>query len=472
MKLIFIWVLFCIISCNQAHEMQEAQALEKRPFVVEGRVHGILGDKVRLMGFYGHQTMIIDTAFVDSTGRFKFHIDEDLPRGMYRILLGKGIRAQFLGGGEQFVDLLFKYEDIIFQTHFEFPFDSMQVIQSAENEAFYKYLLLKDDVQKKLEVLQQGIQHYPRTDDFYRVMASQYREIFDAYKSFIDGIHKQFPGSLLATIVNFDRIPYVDPLLEQEQRNEQLKKTFFNEQDFRDTLLLYTDMIPAKVIRYLSLYRNDRQGQEVQEALYIQAVDVILSYAAVEEDIFNNVLNYLLEGFEQFGMETTLLHLYDNYVLGNACFDDERMASLKDKTEAIRRMGIGQPAPDFSIVDMKGQNVQLSAIEAELTLVAFWATWCGHCTELMPEVYNLYRATDRNNFEVVAIALEDDKTDLTDYLAHYEMDWINYSSFKRWECSIARKFYVFATPTFFLLDEEKNILSKPMSIRDLRSFVY
>jgi len=464
-------LMLTIWGCNNNDAITASNNYSPKDFTVKGNVKKILGDKVYLYNFYGHSTHRIDSAKVDPSGKFTFKLKKELPVGLYRIILGKTLKSQFTGGGEQYVDFIFKYEDISFETNFDFPYDSMKVITSDENRLYYQYLLKSDENKSKLDVLLYCLQYYPRTDDFYKSFSKQYKKVYDDYDDFLNALIKKNNGSFLAKIIAFDKIPYVDPMLGKDKRNEILKKDFFGKNDFSDTLLLHTDLIPSKVIRYLSFYRNENLIQEAQEAEFIKAVDIILKKAGANEQIYNDVLDYLIEGFEKFDMEMTLLHIYDNYVQGSSCIEEGRAKSLKEKTEAIKLLGKGQPAPDFTIIDLNNKTIKLQDVNAKYTLVIFWASWCSHCTKVIPEIKKIYDETDRNKLEVIAISLDTDKKAWKDFIDQNKLNWINFSNLKGWDCPIGRSYYVYATPTMFLLDKDKKILAKPLNVRDLRSYL-
>lgn len=74
---------------------------------------------------------------------------------------------------------------------------------------------------------------------------------------------------------------------------------------------------------------------------------------------------------------------------------------------------VGKPAPDFTLVDTKGQTWTLSDLKGKVVFLNFWATWCPPCIEEMPAMQKVNAFMPGDRFIMLTI-LNNDKPALAD----------------------------------------------------------
>jgi peroxiredoxin len=83
-------------------------------------------------------------------------------------------------------------------------------------------------------------------------------------------------------------------------------------------------------------------------------------------------------------------------------------ASAQDMFPVAGRHAVklGEPAPNFQLLDMQGRLVALSDLRGKVVMVNFWATWCGPCRVEMPAMEALYQTFSRKDFEILAVSTD------------------------------------------------------------------
>jgi thiol-disulfide isomerase/thioredoxin len=116
-------------------------------------------------------------------------------------------------------------------------------------------------------------------------------------------------------------------------------------------------------------------------------------------------------------------------------------------------------------------QMMLSNINAEYTLVLFWASWCPHCPSLLSEIKEIYEKFRGKGLEVLAISIDKERTAWQEAISKRQYRWINYSELTGWEGKAAKEYGVWSTPRMYLLDRNKRIIAKPASVKELKKSI-
>lgn len=76
--------------------------------------------------------------------------------------------------------------------------------------------------------------------------------------------------------------------------------------------------------------------------------------------------------------------------------------TLSDQLADTDGPRVGNPAPDFTLTNLAGEEIRLEDLEGKPVLINFWATWCGPCVLEMPNIQKYYEQFN-GQFEVLAI---------------------------------------------------------------------
>jgi peroxiredoxin len=75
--------------------------------------------------------------------------------------------------------------------------------------------------------------------------------------------------------------------------------------------------------------------------------------------------------------------------------------------ERYKARFVGHPAPDFTLRDLHGQDVRLSALRGKVVLVNFWYSSCGPCRLETPGLIELHRQRAKQGLEILGVNLDD-----------------------------------------------------------------
>jgi thiol-disulfide isomerase/thioredoxin len=85
--------------------------------------------------------------------------------------------------------------------------------------------------------------------------------------------------------------------------------------------------------------------------------------------------------------------------------------------------GDGRANLNFTLKDMNGQDVQLSAFAGKPLVVNLWATWCGPCRLEMPQLVALADQYKEQGLTIVGISIDDSPQQIREFAKEYNVEY-------------------------------------------------
>lgn len=126
---------------------------------------------------------------------------------------------------------------------------------------------------------------------------------------------------------------------------------------------------------------------------------------------------------------------------------------------------IGQKAPGFSLKDIEGKPVTLSAYKGRVVLLNFWAAWCPPCRAEMPSMEKLNRRLKDKGLVVLAVSVDRSLSPVRDFLKNTPVSFPVLADDDKQQ--VARSLYkVFTIPTTFIIDRNGVVVDRYFGEQD------
>ena len=90
------------------------------------------------------------------------------------------------------------------------------------------------------------------------------------------------------------------------------------------------------------------------------------------------------------------------------------------------KVKVAERFPDLQVKDLKNNDVPLNLAMGKITVLNFWATWCGPCRHEMPSLDRLAELLDDTKFRVVGISVDEDNHLVREFLNDQKIYFENY----------------------------------------------
>jgi peroxiredoxin len=413
------------------------------PMELKGSIANFKSGKMYLWESQGKVTTKIDSTEIQN-GQFNFGTD-NYEVGVY--MLGtndNNMCPVILNPTEKQVELSFTGGRME---------SGLNAVNSKENEGWAKYIQQEPILLKAIKDARvAGAKNASMKVQYDQQAAAKENELIKLQSDLIGS----YPNTHLAKILTW----------KQEPNKTDISK-YWDNIDFSDESIIRSKVLTDRIENFM------RSFSKGEESGFINCVATVADKAKGNDRVLEFTLNQMLTGFYESNMETICMYIIDNYVNGDACGDADLSNVIKNTAESIRNLSVGKTPPNISMATMEGGKVDLYATAAKnkYTLVMFWSSFCEHCKGEAPEVKMCYDQWHAKGFEMIGVSIDRNKTLWENAVKERGFSFPNVCGMKDYQSAVAKDYRVTKTPTFFLLDSNKQIVLKPKGIREVQTFL-
>lgn len=129
----------------------------------------------------------------------------------------------------------------------------------------------------------------------------------------------------------------------------------------------------------------------------------------------------------------------------------------------FNEVNIGTQAPDFTLQSLSGQNIHLAEHRGKVSIITFWASWCGPCRIELPHFEKLRKEIGEDRVAIIAVSADSKRKDIETFSKELNLDFPLLFDPK---LKVNQLYRIRAMPTTFIVDKEGIIRHVHMGFKE------
>jgi peroxiredoxin len=433
---------------------------------IKGQLSLIPNQSISLEGFNGLKTYPISSTTTDQNGHFRLDFSKD----------DYGI-GYIIASDNKPLFIILSPEDVVLKGEALSYTETIIITTGQENLWFEQYA--KEQPKREqalsawtyLENIYQLDPQFSKQEPTVNYIQEEKNRILTESENFINSLpSNSYAKWFLPTRQLVSSVSSV-----AQYRSNEIPKLIasFRNLDYTDHRLYKSGLFKDAIERHFWLLENS--GKPL-DSVYVEmniSIDAMMSYLIHDEKKLNEVVDFLFDLLERRSLFQSSEYLALKVLNEISCTLESDLAK---QLESYRAMKKGNVAPDIDLTNhsyingiKQTQFKSLENLKKTYNLIIFGAGDCPKCIEELPQLRQNYQKWRKWGVEIVYISLDTDKTIFEKNAK--SNPFITYTDFKKWESPVTKNYFVFGTPTMFLLNSKREILLRPHSIKQMDAWV-
>ena len=320
--------------------------------------------------------------------------------------------------------------------------DTYIIKGSKETSAYFDIYNQTNYNQLYIKALESEIKYFP--DNIRKIDSIKLN-----HNKYLESIKIKDRNSFLKTYIKFNK-EIIIPQEYKSNSEQYIIDHYFDHISLRDVRILNTRLLKNKLDDYFNNYMSEQST-----VVILQKIDYLIKQPTagfrdyIPQDLYkirDYILWYLYSKY--FDNDLIYIHLSDVYFskLEINNLTQNIRNEIGKRADVLRKITIGSLAPTFSYIDDEGNQIDLSKIDSENTILFFYKPDCQKCIR-EKRILGLIK-NRHENLTILYINISED----------------NYSKVSQ---DIAVQYDITTTPSIYILDKEKRIIAKNIKAEEI-----
>lgn len=434
---------------------------------ITGTFPGLASQQIKLVGFNGFNTYAIDSTQANENGVFNLSYSEK-DYGMGYLAADDNKPFFVVLGGEA---IKMKGESLAFT-------ETIGIAEGTENQAFEQYASEHPRREQALSAWDY-LERIYRSDSLFaahekplNAIEREKQRIKAEDRAFLAGLGPEtYVGWYLPVRKLVSSVSTI-----AQYRTEEIPAAIaaFREMDYTAPRLYKSGLLKDVIESHFWLIENSGRSLD---SVYVEieiSIGHLIANLLADGQKLNEISGYLFKLLEKRSLFTASEYLALKLLHEQGCAINN---DFSEQLESYRAMKKGNTAPDIVFgknclapqFQPGGAPTKLSGIKSKYTAVVFGAGWCPQCPNELSQIAGLYEKWKNHGVEVVFVSLDENEEIFKSFAGTFP--FISICDYAKWDSPAVKDYHVFATPTIYLLDDEREILLRPNSVSHLDSWV-
>lgn len=460
---------------------------------LEFHIKDLKDTTVFLAKYLGPKLYYADTT-VSKNGSFKFDGSKH-STGLYAVITP----------GTRFFEVIIDKEEVnMSMDSVNNMIGTMKVNKSINNKVFYEYIMYMTNIKKRSGKVSAGYEQ--KTPEEQEKVRDQMKEIGEEIRleqlKIYNANKDRFIGIMVLMSIDM-KLPEPPKdangvITDSNYVYNYYIQHFWDEIPLNNPAIVKTPVFHNKLDKFFS-----QQGLiQIPDSLTKYAKWMIdqMDYKDKDNQVFQYTVHHITQKYEAskiMGMDRVFVYMADNYYcsVNNKAhwMSEENTKKLCERANKIRNTMIGEPAPMLILPDTTETNwINFYKMDAKYTVLYFWDPNCGHCKKTTPKLQVLYdKKFKERGVEIYSVgkATGDDFVAWKEYIRENKLTFTNvgltanvYNQAMEDPRPLLQKttlqslnytdtYDIYSTPRIFILDENKIIKFKQLSIGQLEEII-